>query len=86
LLWRDYFLFISRKYGRKLFTVGGFEEVTDPRQSKIRTAPGWWHPWNADAGKNDKAIRFVEGRTGVPFIDANIVRLPTFIPNLGTDE
>lgn len=74
LLWRDYFMFIARKFGTKLFTLGGFEEVTDPKQARIRTAPGWWDSYDPKAGPDTPIARWLAGRTGVPFIDANMVR------------
>ncbi|KDE04978.1 hypothetical protein MVLG_04626 [Microbotryum lychnidis-dioicae p1A1 Lamole] len=75
ILWRDYFMFISRKYGSKLFTLGGFESVTDPKQAQIKTKPGWWKSLDNDGPRDQPAIRWLEGRTGVPFIDANMAEL-----------
>lgn len=79
---RDYFLFIARKYGTQLFKLGGFEEVTDPKQAKIKMEPGWWKEWDKskkEDGFDQPAVRWMEGRTGVPFIDANMVRSLSFL-------
>ncbi|GAA5862410.1 hypothetical protein JCM1840_004172 [Sporobolomyces johnsonii] len=83
LLWRDYFLYTARKFGTKLFTIGGFEEVTDPKQAKGKVS--WWKPWEPNAGPDHPAVRWMEGRTGVPFIDANMaeLRYSGFMSNRG---
>lgn len=59
LLWRDFFRFMAKKHGNKLFLKGGVQEKTDP---------GW---------QDDTALlhSWVEGKTGVPFIDANMREL-----------
>lgn len=75
ILWRDYFLFISRKYGTRLFKLDGFEGKTDPKQAKIKTQPGWWKGYNEDGSIDDHTIAWFEGKTGVPFIDANQAEL-----------
>ncbi|GAA5982277.1 hypothetical protein JCM11641_006247 [Rhodosporidiobolus odoratus] len=81
LLWREYFLFISRKYGTTLFTLGGFEALTDPKQAAPKLRPGWWNTWDRSAPraesveKEQAAIKWMRGETGVPFIDANIAEL-----------
>ncbi|GJN92090.1 hypothetical protein Rhopal_005119-T1 [Rhodotorula paludigena] len=81
LLWRDYFLFAARKFGSKLFTLGGFEEVTDPKQAHVKMQPGWWKSWNQDEPLKDDvnseqaAVRWMQGKTGVPFVDANMAEL-----------
>ncbi|KAM0793720.1 hypothetical protein ACM66B_001144 [Microbotryomycetes sp. NB124-2] len=75
LLWRDYFLYMARKFGSKLFTLGGFEEVTDPKQAQIKSQPGWWKTWDRSAGDDDVVTRWLTGKTGVPFIDANMAEL-----------
>lgn len=68
LLWRDYFNYITRKYGVMLFTLGGFEEKLDQRSARSK-AQGWWK-----SEKSVEAKRWVDAETGVPFIDANMVR------------
>ncbi|GAA5855071.1 hypothetical protein JCM8547_002369 [Rhodosporidiobolus lusitaniae] len=81
LLWRDYFLFCARKYGSKLFTLGGFEEVTDPKAAAPKLEPGWWKPWIRDRPETPRVeeeqpvVRWMKGTTGVPFIDANMAEL-----------
>ncbi|GAA6002635.1 hypothetical protein JCM10207_007604 [Rhodosporidiobolus poonsookiae] len=81
LLWRDYFLFCARKYGTKLFTLGGFEEVTDPKQAAPKLEDGWWKTWDRtlppqdELEKEQAAVRWMRGQTGIPFIDANIAEL-----------
>lgn len=73
LLWRDYFVFIGQKFGTNLFKLGGLEAITDPRESRIKTQPGWWKNWDPSLGKNQVINKWIEGRCGVPFIDANMV-------------
>ncbi|GAA6055547.1 hypothetical protein JCM3770_006780 [Rhodotorula araucariae] len=81
LLWRDYFLYVARKFGSKLFTLGGFEEVTDPKQARLKTVPGWWQQWDQtlplaeSVEKEQAAVRWMQGTTGVPFVDANMAEL-----------
>lgn len=74
MLWREYMLYIARKYGSKLFTLGGFEEETDPKQAQYKMQPGWWKPFDASEPDDGPQKRWMGGRTGVPFIDANMVR------------
>lgn len=69
LLWRDYFNYITRKYKTKLFTLGGFEEESDPQAARQKSKPGWWK-----AHDSAEATKWMTGTTGVPFIDANMVR------------
>ena len=70
LLWRDYFMFVAEKFGTYLFKVEGFEGVTDPKMAlKKREEWRWWDP-------DDYLLKaWMRGRTGVPFIDANIIEL-----------
>ncbi|TKA56388.1 hypothetical protein B0A53_01958 [Rhodotorula sp. CCFEE 5036] len=81
LLWRDYFLYAARKFGPKLFTLGGFEEITDPKQAREKTRPGWWKDWDQDeplkqtSEDEQAAVRWMQGKTGVPFVDANMAEL-----------
>jgi deoxyribodipyrimidine photo-lyase len=68
LIWRDYFRFIAKKHGTKIFQVGG-----------IRNQVESW--------RRDKAQfkRWAEGKTGVPFVDANMRELNAtgFMSNRG---
>ncbi len=65
-----------------LFNLGGFEEVLKPQESKRKI-----HQWRGFdlANKNDGARRFLEGRTGLPFVDANMRELAEtgFMSNRG---
>jgi deoxyribodipyrimidine photo-lyase len=70
LLWRDYFLLAAQKYGDQLFKLDGFEAITDPKQARSKILG--WNDWNP---KDPKIRAWLEGRTGVPFIDANMVEL-----------
>lgn len=85
LLWRDYFLYIARKFGNALFKPGGFEEVTDRKQALVKAVPDWWRGWDREGSSDQPIVRWMEGRTGVPFIDANMVELRTtgFMSNRG---
>lgn len=59
LLWRDFFRLMGKKYGNRIFMRGG-------TQGKI----------NAQLKNNrDKFSAWAEGRTGVPFVDANMREL-----------
>jgi deoxyribodipyrimidine photo-lyase len=68
LIWRDYFRFIAKKHGTKLFQVSGIRNQVD----------SW---------RRDKAQfrRWAEGKTGVPFVDANMRELNAtgFMSNRG---
>jgi deoxyribodipyrimidine photo-lyase len=76
LLWRDYFFWVSEKYGDLLYKLGGFEERSDPRQAEQKLAAGWWKTWDPKSAPRDHHIsRLLEGRTGIPFVDANIIEL-----------
>lgn len=70
LLWRDYFMYITCKYGKQLFKLGGFEEITDPKAASKKIDD--WNDWKPD---DEKLQRWMTGKTGVPFIDANMVEL-----------
>lgn len=59
LLWRDFFRFMAKKYGSRIFAKGGLKGEADPG-------------WNDD---NETFQRWAEGHTGVPFIDANMREL-----------
>ncbi len=68
LLWRDYFRFLSLKYGNRLFKRGG-----------IKNQP------LALSQDEAKFQAWAEGKTGVPFIDANMRELSAtgFMSNRG---
>lgn len=57
LLWRDYFRFVFKKYGSKLFLEKGLKKVAPESNKK------------ADELYLDK---WKKGETGIPFIDANM--------------
>ncbi len=69
LMWRDFFRFMGKKHGNKIFLEGG---TKDEVQSDL---------------KNDYSLLqlWMEGRTGVPFIDANMRELAQtgFMSNRG---
>ena len=69
LLWRDYFRFMFKKYGNKFFQKIGFKGVA-PEEAE---------------NQQDLFELWKEGRTGVPFIDANIRELNStgFMSNRG---
>jgi deoxyribodipyrimidine photo-lyase len=69
LLWRDFFRFSMKKYGALYFLKGGIQNK------------------NMDTYQNDpeKIDRWVQGKTGVDFVDANMKELSQtgFISNRG---
>ncbi|MCS7019968.1 MAG: DASH family cryptochrome [Cytophagales bacterium] len=69
LIWRDYFRFVALKYGTRLFKKGGIKQ--DIRMQWIQ---------------NESLFqKWVEGKTGIPFIDANMQELAAtgFMSNRG---
>ncbi|GAB4402604.1 MAG: DASH family cryptochrome [Bacteroidia bacterium] len=60
LIWRDYFRFIAYKHGNRIFLPGGIRQATDAQ-------PGNPHMEHFD--------RWVNGNTGMPFVDANMREL-----------
>lgn len=59
LLWRDFFRFMAKKHGNKIFKAGGLKDGEPPVSfNKIELFDKW---------KN--------GKTGIPFIDANMIEL-----------
>lgn len=70
LLWRDYFLYVSEKFGNNLFKLEGYEGKTDPKMAAKKVDD--WNDWDPD---NYRLKAWLRGRTGVPFIDANIIEL-----------
>ncbi len=69
LLWRDYFRFMMEKYQSKFFSKAGIRDRELP-----------------SSGTNEKLLQsWVNGQTGVDFVDANMVelRLTGFMSNRG---
>ncbi|GAA6012570.1 hypothetical protein JCM11491_005437 [Sporobolomyces phaffii] len=74
LLWRDYFYYTARKFGNNIFHLEGLEAVTDPKRSAAKG--NYWKEWNPETdGPDHPAQRWLDGRTGIPFIDANMAEL-----------
>ena len=69
LLWRDFFRLMGKKYGNKIFQKGGTKSTVNPLLKEDRQLLQVW----------------IEGRTGVPFIDANMRELANtgFMSNRG---
>ena len=69
LLWRDFFRLVGKKYGNMIFNVSGLSGKPD---KSWRTDETLFHIW-------------ADGRTGVPFIDANMreLKLTGFMSNRG---
>ena len=69
LLWRDYFRFMMKKYSNKFFQQAGIQAKTDNLHQH--------HP--------DKLLTWINGQTGVDFIDANMIELKStgFMSNRG---
>ncbi|MGH1436308.1 MAG: DASH family cryptochrome [Lewinella sp.] len=69
LLWRDFFRLMGKKYGEKIFLKGGTKRE---EPSNLRNNWQNMRPW-------------LEGETGVPFIDANMreLNLTGFMSNRG---
>ena len=69
LLWRDFFRLMGKKYGNLIFQKGGIRQQPDPLL------------------KNDESLLhlWIDGRTGVPFIDANMreLKYTGFMSNRG---
>ncbi len=65
LLWRDYFRLATRKFGPRLFRIGGF---------KNDISYTWQYP-QRDKEVQRKVNRFLEGTTGTGFIDASMREL-----------
>ncbi|GAA5832545.1 hypothetical protein JCM3766R1_003118 [Sporobolomyces carnicolor] len=73
ILWRDYFYYTARKFGNNIFHLGGLEQVTDPKRSAAKG--NYWKEWTPERDEQDPAQRWLDGRTGIPFIDANMAEL-----------
>lgn len=69
LLWRDYFFYVGWKYGSALFTQRGIEGELDPKAADQKQA-SWVYPQSLD-DPNDAFVRWMNGTTGVPLIDAS---------------
>jgi deoxyribodipyrimidine photo-lyase len=69
LLWRDYFRLIGKKFGKKIFLRGG---LYDKKPKSDRKNNHIFQSW-------------AEGKTGQPFIDANMIelKLTGFMSNRG---
>lgn len=69
LMWRDFFRFMGKKHGNKIFLKGGTKEEVNHELTDDHSLLQLW----------------VEGRTGVPFIDANMRELAStgFMSNRG---
>ena len=69
LLWRDFFRLQAKKYGNAIYLKGGTRNRPDPA---LRDDP-------------ERLLQWIEGRTGVPFIDANMreIRATGFMSNRG---
>lgn len=69
LLWRDYFRFLSIKYGNSIFQIGGPKNKTVPKWSQDKQLFESWK----------------QGKTGYPLIDANMKELKAtgFMSNRG---
>ena len=69
LMWRDFFRFMGKKHGNKIFQKGGIKGTPDPE-------------WKSD---HQLLQTWVDGRTGVPFIDANMREIANtgFMSNRG---
>lgn len=72
LLWRDYMRFYSKKYGKKVFLLGGAQGPEGVAK---------W-PWSRNAALFE---RWARGQTGYPLIDANMreLALTGFMSNRG---
>ena len=70
LLWRDYFRFVFKKYGSRLFNYEGLK-ANGPEYTEL-TESDFFNKWKT-------------GQTGIPFIDANMRELNTtgFMSNRG---
>ncbi len=69
LLWRDFFRLMAKKHGNKIFNLGGIAA-----KPEINQIANW------------KIIdKWTQGKTGIPFIDANMIELNStgFMSNRG---
>lgn len=63
LLWRDYMRLCARKFGSRLFSLGGFRGSN--------SVSGWKSPSSSDPAVKDTIRRFLEGTTGMGLVDAS---------------
>lgn len=91
LLWRDFFSFLIEKHGNKFFHLSGLglpqqESPSDrgnpnkaPPHAKAKdgrkTLDGYWLANDWDKGEDSDVQKWCYGKTGVPFIDANMREL-----------
>lgn len=70
LLWRDFFRLMAKKHGNHIFMINGTKQSSDH------------HDWSND---EQLLTLWIEGRTGVPFIDANMREIAAtgFMSNRG---
>ncbi len=75
LLWRDYFVFVHRKYGNRIFQKHGIQGHDVLSRDKLAG-----HVFNPKQHAD-----WMEGNTGEPFVDANMkeLRLTGFMSNRG---
>lgn len=59
LRWRDYFRFVAKKYGKLIFLEKG------PKEKSLDDL----------TNDTEKFNQWIEGRTGIPFIDANMIEI-----------
>jgi len=65
---------LHSKFGNNIFHLRGLEAVTDPKRSAEKG--DYWKEWNPETdGPDHPAQRWLDGRTGIPFIDANMAEL-----------
>jgi len=83
LLWRDYFHFVGQKYGSSMFTLEGIEARLDSKSAQSKA--GEWLSPNSLSDPDDAFVRWTQGKTGIPLIDANMLELAAtgFMSNRG---
>lgn len=71
--WRDYFSFVSQKYGSSLYTLEGLEENHNSKMSNEKKQ-NWLAP-QSFSDKKDGFVRWALWQTGIPLVDANMKEL-----------
>lgn len=71
--WRDYFSFVSQKYGSSLYTIEGIEGDLNSKVAHEKKQD-WLAP-ESFSDKKDAFVRWATWQTGVPLIDANMKEL-----------